>query len=93
MIGLLNRPWGVGRADIRGAGDVAGLRARWSLSGRNPIYLIACIKAIVINIMISGATMMIANLALGHLIPRSVPFIFAVLLFCATAGTSSRCAA
>ncbi len=45
------------------------------------------IKAIVISIMISGATMMIANLALGHLIPRSVPFIFAVLLFCATAGT------
>ncbi len=45
------------------------------------------IKAIVISIMISGATMMIANLALGHLIPRSVPLIFAVLLFCATAGT------
>ena len=30
--------------------------------------------------------MMVANLALGHLIPRSVPFIYCVLLFCAIAG-------
>ena len=46
------------------------------------------IRTIILSTGFSGAVMMVANLALGHLIPRSVPFIYCVLLFCAIAGTS-----
>ncbi|MGC6452817.1 MAG: polysaccharide biosynthesis protein [Candidatus Puniceispirillaceae bacterium] len=45
------------------------------------------IRTIILSTGFSGAVMMVANLALGHLIPRSVPFIYCVLLFCAIAGT------
>ena len=44
------------------------------------------IRTIILSTGFSGAVMMVANLALGHLIPRSVPFIYCVLLFCAIAG-------
>ena len=45
------------------------------------------IKVIILTVGLSGGIMFVSNLALGHLIPRSVPFIYAVLLFCAIAGT------
>ena len=45
------------------------------------------IKVIILTVGFSGGVMFASNLALGHLIPRSVPFIYAVLLFCAVAGT------
>ena len=45
------------------------------------------IKVIILTVGFSGGIMFVSNLALGHLIPRSVPFIYAVLLFCAIAGT------
>ena len=45
------------------------------------------IKVIILTVGLSGGIMYVSNLALGHLIPRSVPFIYAVLLFCAIAGT------
>ena len=45
------------------------------------------IKVIILTVGFSGVVMFASNLALGHLIPRSVPFIYSVLLFCAVAGT------
>ena len=45
------------------------------------------IKVIILTVGFSGSVMFVSNLALGHLVPRSVPFIYAVLLFCAVAGT------
>ena len=45
------------------------------------------IKVIILTVGFSGGVMFVSNLALGHLVPRSVPFIYAVLLFCAVAGT------
>lgn len=45
------------------------------------------IKVIILTVGVSGGIMFVSNLALGHLIPRSVPFIYALLLFCAIAGT------
>ena len=45
------------------------------------------IKGIIVASLISGAAMFASNLALGHLIPRSVPIIYSVLLFCALAGS------
>ena len=44
------------------------------------------IKGIIVASLASGAAMFVANLAFGHLIPRSVPIIYSVLLFCALAG-------
>ena len=45
------------------------------------------IRVIILTVGFSGGVMFVSNLALGHLVPRSVPFIYAVLLFCAVAGT------
>ena len=44
------------------------------------------IKGIILVSLVSGAVMFVANLVYGHLIPRSVPIIYSVLLFCALAG-------
>ena len=44
------------------------------------------IKRIILVSLVSGAVMFVANLVYGHLIPRSVPIIYSVLLFCALAG-------
>ena len=45
------------------------------------------IRVIILTVGFSGGVMFVSNLALGHLVPRSVPLIYAVLLFCAVAGT------
>ena len=45
------------------------------------------IRVIIITATFSGVVMFVSNLALGHLIPRSVPFIYSILLFCALAGS------
>lgn len=44
-------------------------------------------KGIIVASVFSGAVMFASNLALGHLIPRSVPIIYSVLLFCVLAGS------
>ena len=44
------------------------------------------IKGIIVVSLISGAVMFAVNLAFGNLIPRSVPIIYSVLLFCAVSG-------
>ena len=50
------------------------------------------IKRIILVSLVSGAVMFVANLVYGHLIPRSVPIIYSVLLFCALAGLRFDCA-
>lgn len=45
------------------------------------------IRVIILSTGFSGILMFVSNLALGHLIPRSVPIIYVVLLFCAIAGS------
>ena len=44
-------------------------------------------NAILIGTAFSGALMFLSNLFLGHLIPRSVPIIYFVILFCLIAGS------
>ena len=45
------------------------------------------IRVIILSTGFSGILMFVSNLALGHLIPRSVPIIYIVLLFCAISGS------